>query len=336
MPISEYSQIILDQRNIPLTKSREVIEKLDEALRLAHVRLQMLIDQSTGSRGKVQRLQWERRQIRLARVMNELALELKADMITATSETVNEISSGQQAAANALLSEVESTIAVDFTAVPQETLTLLAQRQDVEGFKFSANVWADNQTARINRDVLAGIARGESARDLSVRLRGFVLGSDIFTGAELLDLRRIRGLAMRKLGTSIKAKAIRLARTEIATAAWEASRRSADMSPLVKGIRWRLSATHPKWDVCDILASQDLYGLGRGVYPPQHVPTRPHPNDMCFQVHVLRKPEEWETEKPEVPIIGNPDEIVIRKSGVTDNYLRTQRQLAVDHIKAAA
>jgi len=66
---------------------------------------------------------------------------------------------------------------------------------------------------------------------------------------------------------------------------------------------------------CDILAGQNLYGLGPGGYPVDEVPDTPHPNDLCVQVaiidtdHFKREkairnkekppPEPWKKGKPE-------------------------------------
>lgn len=52
-----------------------------------------------------------------------------------------------------------------------------------------------------------------------------------------------------------------------------------------KGIRWTLSGSHPRKDVCDVLASQDLYGLGAGGYPLDSIPAR-HVSDLCLFVSI--------------------------------------------------
>lgn len=46
--------------------------------------------------------------------------------------------------------------------------------------------------------------------------------------------------------------------------------------------RWTRSDWHPARDICDQYATQNLHGLGPGVYPPRQVPDRPHPNCMCY------------------------------------------------------
>lgn len=82
--------------------------------------------------------------------------------------------------------------------------------------------------------------------------------------------------------------AIVIARTEGAEAFREGFVKRAEQMPhLVKGIRWTLSMSHPRKDICDVYATQDLYGLGPGVYPAKELPRVPHPNCLCFWQTVL-------------------------------------------------
>jgi len=55
----------------------------------------------------------------------------------------------------------------------------------------------------------------------------------------------------------------------------------------VMGYRWELSPRHPKLDVCDVYANQDLFGLGPGGYPADQVPATPHPSCLCVQTAIL-------------------------------------------------
>ena len=51
----------------------------------------------------------------------------------------------------------------------------------------------------------------------------------------------------------------------------------------VVAFKWRLNSRHPIYDICDIHAHVDCYGLGKGVYPKDKFPVRPaHPHCMCL------------------------------------------------------
>ena len=65
---------------------------------------------------------------------------------------------------------------------------------------------------------------------------------------------------------------------------------SAERAPWVDGVKWNLSASHPKPDICDDWATQDSDGLGAGCYLPRNAPVD-HPNGLCFLTDVLAPPE---------------------------------------------
>ncbi|MFW6030613.1 MAG: hypothetical protein ACOCRO_10260 [Halanaerobiales bacterium] len=67
--------------------------------------------------------------------------------------------------------------------------------------------------------------------------------------------------------------------------------KSSSNSTIVKGIKWNLSNSHKEKDVCDKYATQNLYGLGPGVYPPDKVPER-HDGCICYLTDVLYEGEE--------------------------------------------
>ena len=78
-------------------------------------------------------------------------------------------------------------------------------------------------------------------------------------------------------------KADRVFRTEINRAHGTAYMAGAEKTPGFVGFRFLLSPRHPKADICDLLASQNLYGLGAGVYPSAKAcPWPAHPNTLSF------------------------------------------------------
>lgn len=78
-------------------------------------------------------------------------------------------------------------------------------------------------------------------------------------------------------------QAQRVFRTEINRAHGEAYMAGVFRHPEVVGVRFLLSPRHPKHDICDLLAEQNLYGLGHGVYPSREkCPWPAHPNTLSF------------------------------------------------------
>lgn len=75
----------------------------------------------------------------------------------------------------------------------------------------------------------------------------------------------------------------RIARTEISRAWGDGFFARYQDNPDVIAYRWRLSSRHPVYDICDIYADVDCYGLGKGVFPKDKFPKRPaHPHCMCL------------------------------------------------------
>jgi hypothetical protein len=74
----------------------------------------------------------------------------------------------------------------------------------------------------------------------------------------------------------------RIARTEAARAWADGFFAEALADKDVSAFRWRLSSRHPVFDVCDLYAKSDMFGLGAGVFPKAQVPPLPaHPHCLC-------------------------------------------------------
>jgi hypothetical protein len=76
--------------------------------------------------------------------------------------------------------------------------------------------------------------------------------------------------------------AARITRTE-AKRAWADGFYAKIMdNPYVNAVQWRLSSRHPVFDVCDLYAKTNMFGLGAGVFPKDKVPPLPaHPHCLC-------------------------------------------------------
>jgi hypothetical protein len=81
----------------------------------------------------------------------------------------------------------------------------------------------------------------------------------------------------------------RIARTEMARAYHDGFLARWDGDENCIAYQWRLSGRHPVYDICDLYAKANLYGLGAGIFPKGKVPLIPaHPNCMCVLKPVIR------------------------------------------------
>lgn len=91
-------------------------------------------------------------------------------------------------------------------------------------------------------------------------------------------------------GTSYAA--MRLARTEITQAFHGRQKSIAESHDYVRGTKWNLSRTHASkvpsgHDICDVLAQGHSNGLSKGVYAPDGIPDKPHPQCLCYLTYEL-------------------------------------------------
>lgn len=131
--------------------------------------------------------------------------------------------------------------------------------------------------------------------------------------------------------------ALRISRTEMQAAYWEADRVASIASPVTSGLKINLSHRHPLPDVCDLLAKLDLYGMGPGVYPADAAPAHPHAHCFCYFTHEIRDDEEWDMPKPDFdePTIPNAVQVASLMKGASANDIqRAQKHLRRDVVAA--
>jgi len=153
---------------------------------------------------------------------------------------------------------------------------------DPNGYRLSDRVWnaAGNTRQRLAAYLETAIREGRGALQMSRELEQFLIPG--------------RGLRTSKpYGANASFDGMRLARSEISRAAQEAHRMAATMNPFVSGMKWNLSARHPKIDICDDLARGGP--AGDGVYSVEEYPERPHSQCLCYGTNVL---------------ISNPDSVL--------------------------
>lgn len=81
----------------------------------------------------------------------------------------------------------------------------------------------------------------------------------------------------------------RIARTEAARAWADGFAEKYMDDDSVVAFQWKLASRHPKFDICDLYADANLYGLGKGIYPKNATPRLPvHPHCLCHLAPVYR------------------------------------------------
>lgn len=159
------------------------------------------------------------------------------------------------------------------------------KNRSVKGLKLSNRIWEKGAKARtaMGDIIQAAIAEGNHPYQVAEILRSYVREGAGTLVSQYPNM-------MKRLGSGLPDdlcyEALRLARTEMAAAYGEATKRGAALNPATEGIRWMLSNANVSCDVCKEHSEHDS-GLGKGIYRVDELPRYPaHPNCLCVLVIV--------------------------------------------------
>jgi hypothetical protein len=202
---------------------------------------------------------------------------LTAEGLAATGREVEAVLDGLQAA----------------ELVDQAVLFVREFRAD-DGLVLSDRLWRVDRGARellgrtIEQAVVQGWSADRAAQEAVVRGRPVPEGTEQAQSAARVGNLVQAADVLRDERTGPLAATLRVMRTEINRAHGEAYMAGAEQAPGFVGFRFLLSPMHPRPDICDLLARQNLHGLGPGVYPTrQKTPWPAHPNTLSFLVAVF-------------------------------------------------
>lgn len=143
--------------------------------------------------------------------------------------------------------------------------SLISREENIKGLSdriYKNIAWTTNQ---VTKAIQVNLIRGVSAKEFADNV------ANLFKP-------NVRG--------GVSYAAMRLARSEINNAFHFTSIRYTREMPWVNGYKWNLSGTHssrmPQGDVCNDYAHIDHEGLGPGNYSKRSVPSKPHPQCLCF------------------------------------------------------
>jgi hypothetical protein len=160
---------------------------------------------------------------------------------------------------------------------------------EADGLQLSDRIWRIDRQARdlINNAVESAVIRGQGAAEAARELlqKGQAVTAELADKMGEANAQTIaKGASELLTGSgSPMDNAMRVMRTEINRAHGTSYAAAALAHPDAAGVRYKLSPAHPRPDICDLLSSQNLHGLGPGVYPTVEDSGWPaHPNILSF------------------------------------------------------
>lgn len=178
-----------------------------------------------------------------------------------------------------------------------------------------------SQRAYARRTVATYLARGQNGIGLSQRVyrtrsiaNGYVdraVNRVILQGGSWQDIsREVKPMIDPNTKGGVSYAAKRLARTELNNAFHTTQKASAEINPFVLGLQWHLSRSHPTPDKCDEYARGHSKGKSAGIYLPSDLPTKPHPQCLCFTTNEMMDEDDF------LDLVSDPDYL----DGLVDEY----------------
>lgn len=259
-------------------------EELTQLYDAAAEQVREAIAQAAQGGQRVQLYQLQGLLARVTAVLDALATR-RTDVIEAAIEQAAELG-------------VEPAVAVD-AGVPalqikNEAVQFVHEFRAADGLSLSDRLWRvgrgakDAVTRAIERAVVQGFGADQAA--LQFITRGQTVPAATAAAQRAADVHQVLRAAdvLQDADAGALANTLRVMRTEINRAHGEAYMAGAAALPDVVGFKFLLSPRHPRPDVCDLFARQNLHGLGEGVYPDRKsCPWPAHPNTLSFVVAVM-------------------------------------------------
>lgn len=177
-----------------------------------------------------------------------------------------------------MLSNMGFNIKKAFSYVPTDVVETITSGQLYQSdWTLSKAIWGDNKKtiSDIHEVIAKGLIENKGSYDIAKDLEKYVDPNV----AKDWDWSKVYPNTKRK----VEYNAQRLARTLTSHAYQESFVRSTQGNPFINAYRWETSNSHTTCDLCYTRESQDLYGLGAGLYPKDALPLD-HPNGKCIVV----------------------------------------------------
>lgn len=258
------SGVTLSEMNQMLQDGAEEIERLLPKLLEKH---------TTGGKVKAAQLMLVRRELKVAQsaLWGDLGLSLRTGVGLAAVKAAE----GAQGVLAAVFSK---------NGVPVPSALLAAWTQQAKA-GIDAILAKSKNGIPLSRAVYKAqaLATGQVDRKVS---QGLLLGHNAKTIAK-----SVKDLILPTVAGGVSYAAHRLARTEINHAYQTSQAARYEQEPWTKAMRWNLSKSHPKPDVCNVNAEASG-PQGPGTYAFGHKPDS-HPNCLCYQTPVQESEDDF-------------------------------------------
>lgn len=98
----------------------------------------------------------------------------------------------------------------------------------------------------------------------------------------------------------------RITRTEMARAWADGFIAKMQKDADIVAVKFKLSSRHHVFDICDMYAKADMYGLGAGIYPKDKLPPLPvHPHCLCRYMEVIEGEVDMKQQRDQVREAGD-------------------------------
>ena len=173
--------------------------------------------------------------------------------------------------------------------IHEQAVRFVMEFTQADGLTLSDRLWRLDRGAKeaLSRAIGQAVVQGQSAAQAAQQflMRGEAVPADVAARVARGQVPAL-GSAVDLLtnpSTGGYAQAERVMRTEINRAHGEAFMAAGEGTPGFAGWRYLLNPRHPAPDICDLLSTQNLHGLGAGVYPSREATPWPaHPNTLSF------------------------------------------------------
>lgn len=283
-----------EARSLMLRDLRERDSQIVGVYRQAAANIRAALDRAADGEGAVNIRHLDGLLADINRQLADVARRRNAELDTGL-QYAAEI--GAEGAAAGIAQATGISVGASFHRVSREAVEFLQNLVHADGLQLSDRLWRIDRGAK--QDVAAiledAIVQGTSARDTAraILRRGDPLTDELKAKMGLNTSAKI-GNRIEELLTPVKGmgnpvyRARLVAQTEINRAHRTAYRMQGQEFDFVHGMKWNLSKSHPRPDICDTLAEQNLHGLGPGGYPVNEFPEVPaHPGCICYDTFIL-------------------------------------------------